>query len=799
MKKLFKLGVALLMSCSLFILASCTDKDSTKEPDTLTVEQAKENIEKCGLAVDVSLKANIGVTACTVYLDAETGTFEAYDESKTNASLRSASDIKGTLVFKGAFFYNQELWFKVEAQVAADGTESEPEVKYYTVSVDLSKVNEAVLTADGEVDYTSVLVEDKTTTTQSTESDYNEQQEAFEESVKDLDKFREDSKPESTPPAEEPPQETPPAEEQPVENPPAEEPPQETPPAEEQPVENPPAEEPPQETPPAKEQPVENPPAEEPPEETPPAEEPPAEEPPAEEPPVENPPAEEPPAEEPPVENPPAEDNKVDAKIIGTWSNEDETEKIVFTNDGKFRLAQFDSYLTLYTKGTYTGTSKTITATGTNISLDNETWGIPEDLGMTSAYISFYGAYTVTDTTLSLVMADNETHNYKKVSANEVDITITKGLGDPDPEDEEDPDNPLAGKTFVRSEVDHLGNDMQQWTYLAKYVFKKDMTMEMITRQFTEETITHDKYTYTIDVENKTFTTVCTEYDLGDGTFIHSAEEAKDDFQKECFEETTYKYFLSDDHMVVQKIQNGSYTQTQIWIPLSKNPKFYENKVCRAVLSGQNGDVFLTSNGFVHFYFYSMGEKSICYNVEDENNEFALKYHKVFYETVNSDDFDIYYRDDADFNIAHADTPFYYDYEQTSKGIKLSSKIAPGQSLAELAEAGGLVVFAYDDENVSVSISPTVDVAVSPTGGTTYFLSIDLSGENKVTFTRKAEPKTEYEYTYELKFNGDIAKLELTAVSQNVEEQLEGLASFTMDYVPMEFEFEVIADFDEIN
>lgn len=709
MKKLFKLGVALLMSCSLFILASCGDKDPTKEPDTLTVEQAKKNIEKCGLAVDVSLKANIGATACTVYLDAETGTFAAYDESKPNASIRSASDIKGTLVFKGVFFYNQELWLKVEAQVAADGTESEPEVKYYTVSVDLSKVNEAVLTADGEVDYTSVLVEDKTTTTQSTESDYNEQQEAFEESVKDLDKFREDSKPESEPPAENPP------------------------------------------------------------------------------------------AEEPPAEEPPAEDNKVDAKIIGTWSNEDETEKIVFTNDGKFRLAQFDSYLTLYTKGTYTGTSKTITATGTNICFDNETWGIPEDLELTSADISFSGAYTVTDTTLSLEMAANETHNYKKVSANEEDITITKGLGDPDPDDEEDPDNPLAGKTFVISEVKYLGDEAnQQRIWLTKYVFKKDMTMEMIYRQFTGETIYHDKYTYTIDVENKSFTTVCTEYDLGDGTFIHSAEEAKEDWQKGCFEGTTYKYFLSDDHMVVQPIQNGYYMQGQIWIPLSKNPKFYENKVCRAVLSGQDGDVFITSNGFVHFYFYSMGGKSICYNVEDENNEFALKYHKVFYETANSEDFDIYYKDNADFNISHSNVPFYYAYEKTAKGIKLSSKIAPGQSLAELAEAGGLVVFAYGDEKVSVSISPTAGVEVSPAGGTTYYLSINFSGENKVTFTRKVEPKTSYEYTYELKFTGDVAKLELTAVSQEAEAQLAGLSSFTMDYVPMEFEFEVVADFDEI-
>ena len=189
-----------------------------------------------------------------------------------------------------------------------------------------------------------------------------------------------------------------------------------------------------------------------------------------------------------------------------------------------------------------------------------------------------------------------------------------------------------------------------------------------------------------------------------------------------------------------------------------------------------------------------MGGKSICYNVEDENNEFALKYHKVFYETANSEDFDIYYKDNADFNISHSNVPFYYAYEKTAKGIKLSSKIAPGQSLAELAEAGGLVVFAYDDGDVSVSISPTVDVAVSPAGGTTYYLSINLSDENKVTFTRKMEPKTAYEYTYELKFTGDVAKLELTAVSQ----QLEGLSKFTMDYVPMDFEFEVVADFDEI-
>lgn len=229
-KKLTKIVLSFLMAFSLlFTATSCGgNKELTEET---SIEQAKKNIEKSGLAVDVEMKTTLGGIDCSVLLNAETGTFEAYETSSVNASFRAFS---GKLIFKGSFFYGADLWLKVEVQVADDGTETTPEKQYYSVSVDFSKINEAVLNSDGSVDYTSVVYEQKGEATEQTAEEYEAAENSFTNPDADEPETTPTDEPE-TPSAEEPetPPETPPAEDpsNTPEDPPANEP--ENPPAQE--------------------------------------------------------------------------------------------------------------------------------------------------------------------------------------------------------------------------------------------------------------------------------------------------------------------------------------------------------------------------------------------------------------------------------------------------------------------------------------------------------------------------------------------------------------------------------------
>jgi len=138
-------------------------------------------------------------------------------------------------------------------------------------------------------------------------------------------------------------------------------------------------------------------------------------------------------------ENPPA------TLYVGTWVNAAGSKKVLFTADGKFKWAEKDTssgnslVTAMYIKGTYTVSENTISATGTNISFENEdeSWmtfaefkefllTMEVDAASIDAMISVYSniqwTYTATETSLSLSNTTLGQDTFTK--STDTDVTI---------------------------------------------------------------------------------------------------------------------------------------------------------------------------------------------------------------------------------------------------------------------------------------------------------------------------------------------------------------------------------------
>lgn len=179
---------------------------------------------------------------------------------------------------------------------------------------------------------------------------------------------------------------------------------------------------------------------------------------------------------EKPTENPDAV-----ADYVGTWVTEDGYDKIQFTSDGEFKMAEIEqdndgNYSALYFKGTYTVKDNVITGNGNAFSFDNEDWftkaDLPSDFSPDAEltdlgnlfYLMFYQMlesvkelkwnYAVSENTLVLSMPDENgdtvSVTYTKSASDDMTIEVPEGPAPEGPtpnapNDSEDPDNDTTG------------------------------------------------------------------------------------------------------------------------------------------------------------------------------------------------------------------------------------------------------------------------------------------------------------------------------------------------------------------
>ncbi|MCQ2584075.1 MAG: hypothetical protein MJ185_00665 [Treponema sp.] len=169
------------------------------------------------------------------------------------------------------------------------------------------------------------------------------------------------------------------------------------------------------------------------------------------------------------------------ADYVGTWVTEDGYDKIQFTSDGEFKMAEIEqdndgNCSAIYFKGTYTVKDNVITGNGNAVSFDNEGWftkaDLPSDFSPDAEltdlgnlfYLMFYQMlesvkelkwnYTVSENTLVLSMPDENSNpvsvTYTKSASDDMTIEVPEGPAPEGPtpnapNDSEDPDNDTTG------------------------------------------------------------------------------------------------------------------------------------------------------------------------------------------------------------------------------------------------------------------------------------------------------------------------------------------------------------------